>query len=152
MDRELKDINIGQAIEERRKELKITKSELARRIGIPQQHINRMLDRDTMETKRLVKVSEVLDFNFFGLFCPCQPTKVSGYLSAVTLQGHANNVIGAAPLAAELAIQKNKAEELEKVNTMLRERIEDLKGQIARLDANLKDKDTIIKLLTPKSE
>lgn len=152
MDRELKDINIGPAIEERRQELKISKSELARRIGIPQQHINRMLERDTMETKRLVKVSEALDFNFFVLFCPGSPQAVSGFMSAVTLKGHANNFVGADMVAAELAVEKSKNEAIEEKNAELKERIEELKEQIRRLDNNLKDKDTIIALLRESSK
>lgn len=151
MDRELKDIHVGKAIEERRQKLNISKSELARRIGIPQQHINRMLERDTMETKRLVKICEALDYNFFGLFCPSSTQNISGYLSAVTLQGEANNFVGSAEVVAELSIEKNKVKSLEKENVELRERIEDFKAQVSRLDANLKDKDTIIELLKPKS-
>lgn len=45
----------------------MSKSELGRKIGVPQQHINRILERETMETSRLIKVSEALDFNFFSL-------------------------------------------------------------------------------------
>lgn len=64
MDNRIRHVHIGQAIEKRRNELGLSKSELGRKIGVPQQHINRILERDTMETKRLIKVSEALDFNF----------------------------------------------------------------------------------------
>lgn len=64
----INDVHIGQAIEQRRAKLEISKSELGRRIGVPQQHVNRILERGTMETKRLVKISRELDFNFFQPF------------------------------------------------------------------------------------
>lgn len=64
MNIDIKDIHVGQAIDHRRNELGLSKSELGRRLGIPQQHINRLLERETMETKRLVKACKALDFNF----------------------------------------------------------------------------------------
>lgn len=140
------DVHIGQAIEKRRAELEINKSELGRRIGVPQQHVNRILERDTMETKRLVKVSQVLDFNFFSLFCPL-PTQVSAYLSAISFKGDANNLIGDAALVAQM--EKTKGELKEAQSDLEHKSLENqlLKEQIARLEANLKDKDAIIELL-----
>lgn len=65
----LKEIHIGQAIEKRVKELGFSKSEFARRLGIHQQHINRIFERNTIETRKLVEICKVLDYNFFALFC-----------------------------------------------------------------------------------
>ena len=62
MDNDIKHVHVGQAIDKRRNELGLSKSELGRKIGVPQQHINRILERETMETSRLIKVSEALDF------------------------------------------------------------------------------------------
>lgn len=86
MNIDIKDVHVGQAIDHRRNELGLSKSELGRRLGIPQQHINRLLERETMETKRLVKACKALDFNFFALFCPVNP-QISAYLAAVALDG-----------------------------------------------------------------
>ena len=61
MDIDIKLVHIGQAIDKRRNELGLSKSELGRRIGVPQQHINRILERETMETSKLAKVSQALD-------------------------------------------------------------------------------------------
>lgn len=93
MDNDIKHVHVGQAIDKRRNELGLSKSELGRKIGVPQQHINRILERETMETNRLIKVSEALDFNFFSLFCPKQH-HISAHLAAVSLDGNANNLIG----------------------------------------------------------
>ena len=58
MDIDIKLVHIGQAIDKRRNELGLSKSELGLRIGVPQQHINRILERETMETSKLAKVSQ----------------------------------------------------------------------------------------------
>lgn len=43
MEFAVKSVHIGEAIEKRRVELDISKSELGRRIGVSQQHVNRIL-------------------------------------------------------------------------------------------------------------
>ena len=141
MDNDIKHVHVGQAIDKRRNELGLSKSELGRKIGVPQQHVNRILERETMETSRLIKVSEALDFNFFSLFCPRQH-HISAHLAAVALDGNANNLIGDAELAVQLS-----SENLRETIKLLKEQIESLNSQILRLDSNLKDKDIIIELL-----
>ena len=146
MDNDIKHVHVGQSIDKRRNELGLSKSELGRKIGVPQQHINRILERETMETSRLIKVSEALDFNFFSLFCPKQH-HISAHLAAVSLDGNANNLIGDAELAVQLSSEKKEAENLRETIKLLKEQIESLNSQILRLDSNLKDKDVIIELL-----
>lgn len=46
-------------------------------VNVPQQHVNRILERETMETNKLVQVSEALEFNFFELFCPNKDERIS---------------------------------------------------------------------------
>ena len=143
MDNDIKHVHVGQAIDKRRNELGLSKSELGRKIGVPQQHVNRILER---ETSRLIKVSEALDFNFFSLFCPRQH-HISAHLAAVALDGNANNLIGDAELAVQLSSEKKETENLRETIKLLKEQIESLNSQILRLDSNLKDKDIIIELL-----
>ena len=138
MDNDIKHVHVGQAIDKRRNELGLSKSELGRKIGVPQQHINRILERETMETSRLIKVSEALDFNFFSLFCPKQH-HISAHLAAVSLDGNANNLIGDAELAVQLSSEKKETENLRETIKLLKEQIESLNSQILRLDSNLKD-------------
>lgn len=64
-----KKVHIGLAIDEKLQELKMSKTEFGRRIGIPQQNVNRILERDTIDTGKLVQISEALKFNFFILYC-----------------------------------------------------------------------------------
>lgn len=146
MEINIKRAHVGAEIEKRRVELGISKSELGRRIGVTQQHVNRILERETMETSRLVKVSEALDYNFFSLFCPV-PQQISANLAAVSLQGNAHNIIGEAGLASQLSKEQAEVESQKKVIKLLREQIENLKMQITRLESHLDDKDRIIKLL-----
>ena len=61
-------VNIGLLIEQKMNELDINKSEMARRIGIANQNINRVLERSSIDTDKLVAISEALDFNFFDCF------------------------------------------------------------------------------------
>lgn len=143
---DIKNVHVGEAIDKRRNELGLSKSELGRRIGVPQQHINRILERETMETNRLFKVSETLGFNFFSLFCPVQH-QISAYLAAVTLDGNANNNIGDTEIAAQLTKEQAVVESQKETIKLLKEQIDSLNAQITRLDSNLKDKDAIIELL-----
>lgn len=144
-------VHVGQAIEKRRNELGISKSELGRRIGVTQQHVNRILERETMETNKLVKVCEALDFNFFALFCPMQH-QISAYLAAVAVDGNAHNNIGDAELAAQLNKVQSEVENKNETILLLKEQIESLNAQIKRLDSNLKDKDAIIELLKERRQ
>lgn len=146
---ELKEVHIGHAIKKRIEELGMTKSEFGRLIGVPQQHINRILERDTMETKKLVKVCQALDFNFFALFCQF-PTNVNAYLAAVALGGNATYSVGDATLLAQMEAGKIKAEGLQENSALLREQIVILKDQVDGLKKQLDDKDEIIKLYKEK--
>lgn len=146
MEIELKQVHIGQAIDVRRKELGITKTEFGKRIDVPQQHINRILERETIETSRLIKISEALDFNFFTLYCQTKPS-ISGVLAAISLGGNANNQIGDTALAAKVLEAEQNIDVYKVSNQSLLDQIELLKKQITRLEENLKDKDEIIELL-----
>lgn len=158
MDMKIAQVHVGHAIEKKRNELGISKSELARRIGVPQQHINRMLEKESIDTDRLYKVSVALDYNFFALFCPIQH-QISAVLAAVTLDGDANNIIGDAEIAAqlstteaELAGEKKSVSLLKEQRDDMKRQIDDLREQISRLVANLKDKDAIIELLKERRQ
>ena len=104
-----------------------------------------------METNKLVKVCEALDFNFFTLFCPMQH-QISAYLAAVAVDGNAHNNIGDAELAAQLNKMQSEVENKNGTILLLKELIESLNTQIKRLDSNLKDKDAIIELLKERRQ
>ena len=64
----MKDIHIGKAIEDRLVEIRMSKSEFGRKIGVPQQNVNRILEHKAITTDKLQLISEVLDFDFFALY------------------------------------------------------------------------------------
>lgn len=136
----LNKIHIGKEIKKRLDEKKMSKSEFARRIGMPQQHVNRVFERDTIETKRLEAVCEALDFNFFSLYCD-NPNNVFAYLAAVNLgEGDATNLIGDTAIVAQMEVLKATIAGLEKERNAMA-------GQIQSLQDNLRDKDEIINLV-----
>lgn len=150
MNIKLNKIHIGQAIKKRFDELKISKSEFGRRIGVPQQHINRIFDRETIEVKRLMVICEALDFNFFSLFCEL-PKSISAYMAAVALEGgSATSIIGDAGVAAEMEIAKEKVKGLERERDLLTDQVLTLKSNIEQLKSQLEDKEKIIKLVDNK--
>lgn len=148
---ELKEVHIGQAIDKRREELNMSKSEFGRLIKVPQQHVNRIFERETIETAKLVKICRVLDFNFFALYCDF-PENVYAFMAAVAMgNGNALNYIGDAALASQIEKQAQKIESMEENKTTLNARISDLKDQIASLKSQLADKDELIKVYKEQS-
>ena len=147
----LNKVNIGEEIKKRLEERKMSKSEFARRIGAQQQHINRVFEKDTIETKRLEAVSEALDFNFFSLYCET-PNNVFAYLAAVSMgDGDAINLMGDAALIAQMEVLREKVESLERERGTLTDQVESLKKNVAQLESNLRDKDEIINLVKTKN-
>ena len=81
-------VNIGLRIEQRLNELNISKAEFGRLIGIPQQNVNRILDRTNIDTDKLADISEVLNYNFFYDFVPSDI--ISADHSSIAAGGNVN--------------------------------------------------------------
>lgn len=62
------DIIIGKCIEQRINELGMSKSEFAKKIGVLQPNVGRILESDNIKTDKLVEISNALGFNFFQLY------------------------------------------------------------------------------------
>lgn len=62
------DIHIGRLIEERIKEVGMTKAEFGRRISTSRQNVNTLLRKESLDTKLLRKICRVLDYDFFHYF------------------------------------------------------------------------------------
>lgn len=101
--------NIGLLIEQRMNELGVNKSELARRCGIANQNINRLLSRESIDTDKLATISEALDFNFFSCYRPhATPASSCGAVTiaadggvAVSTGGSAHHITTNAAVLAE---------------------------------------------------
>lgn len=135
METPLRQVHIGREIKTRVEALEISKSEFGRRIGVAQQHINRIFEKETIDTGRLARISEALDFNFFELYCSPHGN-INAYLAAVALGGNAENTIGDAVLAAENKFLKEKIESLEEGRKQLKSQLEDKDAIIALLQGN----------------
>jgi hypothetical protein len=61
-------IHIGKQIKVRLLETGMSKSEFARRINKTSQNVYDIFDRKTIDTGLLIKISAVLDYNFFELY------------------------------------------------------------------------------------
>ena len=89
-------VNIGLAIEQRVNELGISKSELARRLGIAQQNVNKVVfSKESLDTAKLMEISKALDYNFFELYANLSPKKTSLFNSTklqslINDKGHGN--------------------------------------------------------------
>jgi DNA-binding Xre family transcriptional regulator len=101
-------INIGLIIEQKMNELSVSKSELSRRIGVANQNINRILGKPSIDTDKLIAISEALNYNFFHEYvddaqsaptAETQPTnkvETHGPLSPASLNGDVSLDVGGA--------------------------------------------------------
>ena len=64
----LNKVDICSEIEARINQLGLSKSEFGRKIGIPQQNVNRILEKPSIDTDKLLQICSVLDYNFFALY------------------------------------------------------------------------------------
>lgn len=111
-----KDVHIGLAIEQRMNELGLNKSQLALRIGFSNQYINKLFNKDGIDTSRLISISEALDYDFFSLYRPIEGdatpvthiVKTKGDNSPATMNGDVN-------VAAPQPILNERIEALEKI-------------------------------------
>lgn len=141
----LKDVHLGKAIKKVFDESKMNKSEFGRLIGVQQQHVNRIFEREDIDTKKLKLICKALDFNFFALYCELPP-QINAHLSAVVNgSGQAYNGCDHA-LVAEVEIYKAKYEgaldtqkamkeqidTLKDTNAMYKDRIEELKKELKK--------------------
>lgn len=77
----VKRIHLGSRILQLLEEKKMSKSEFGRRIGVPSQNVNRLLEKESIETGKLIDVCEALEYNFFKEFIP---TSDAVFITATT--------------------------------------------------------------------
>lgn len=59
--------HLGKAVLEKLKEKGMSKSEFARRINKSRQNVQDIFNRESLDTKLLSDISNVLDYNFFTM-------------------------------------------------------------------------------------
>jgi DNA-binding Xre family transcriptional regulator len=116
-------VNIGLSIEQRLNELGMSKSEFGRKIGIPQQNVNRILDKPSIDTDKLALICEVLEYNFFkeytDNFSSASSNSQSGVNNQINGDGAHNNING-------------------DTNAVLQERIKSLEALLAEKERLIK--------------
>lgn len=102
-------VNIGLAIEQRVNELGISKSELARRLGIAQQNVNKVVfSKESLDTAKLMEISKALDYNFFELYANLSPKKTSLF-NSTKLQSLINDKgLGNIEFASKVGLTRNE--------------------------------------------
>lgn len=139
----VKNVHIGKEIADRIDKLKISKSEFGRRIGMRQQHVNRLLDSPSLDTKKLSDISVALDYNFFLLYVDVVGN-INAEKSAITWgSGNATVLIGDENLAAQIKVLQAKVESLQ-------EKVDTLKENEKRLTDQLNDKKELNEMLKEK--
>lgn len=134
----LKEIHIGEAIKKVFDESKMNKSEFGRLIGVQQQHVNRIFERETIETKKLVAICKALNFNFFALFCEL-PTQINAHLSAV-VNGPGQAFYGCdQAIVMENQVLQAKYDALLSTDNSLKEQIDLLKETNAMYKARIEE-------------
>lgn len=126
-------INIGLLIEQKMNELDINKSEMARRSGIANQNINRVLERSSIDTDKLIAISEALDFNFFDCFRSIEDNSIATADNggvAVAGNGTAHHFT---TNASDVAVLTERVKSLELALIEKDERISEFKERIEEL-------------------
>lgn len=109
----IKHVNIGLAIEQKISELCLSKSEFGRKIGVPQQNVNRILNKSSIDTEKLILISEVLNYNFFQEFVSERNSIIASGDCAVAVSGNNNsNVVTSNSSNAILAERIKHLEEM----------------------------------------
>lgn len=156
-------IHIGQEIEARINQLNITASEFARRIDTSKQNVNRILKKESIDTATLQRYCEVLDFNFFTLFCP-PPAE---HFEAHGKHGIAAKNIGSVDnreivvrksdeitkvgeISEEVILPQDCPEEAKHAVEKLSLEVEMLKKLLTQMEKQLKEKERFINYLMEK--
>ena len=132
----IRSVNIGGEILSRLNQMNISKSEFGRLIGIPQQNVNRILERKSIDTEKLIKICSVLKFNFFSLYFDEDRIEEIGKMT-ISATDHSQAAGRDLHIATE--------------DALMAERVNDLRDQIAILKSQLADKERIIHLMESKS-
>lgn len=106
-------INIGLLIEQKMNELGVSKSEMARRSGIANQNVNRVLERTSIDTDKLIAISEALNFNFFDCFHSDESSTVTADNGSKLIAGNGTAHHITTNASADVAVLQERVKSLE---------------------------------------
>lgn len=125
---QIPDIHIGEEIKCRFDKSGLTQKEFGARIGMPQQNICRVFNKESIDTKRLVAISRALQYNFFTLFTPPVQISIDGNHNQLNGKGAYGNINSGGD-----AILVERIKSLEALLAEKNERIGELKERIKEL-------------------
>ncbi|MEZ4850664.1 MAG: helix-turn-helix domain-containing protein [Bacteroidia bacterium] len=100
-------MHIGEVIDRQLKLSSLTKKELADRLGVSRSHIYTILERPSIDTDLLVRISKILNYNFFNHYQSLVPGGISASPEELT---------------ATIRQMREKISYLEEINDLLREK------------------------------
>ncbi|MDE5643917.1 MAG: helix-turn-helix domain-containing protein [Muribaculaceae bacterium] len=124
-------IHIGAEIKSRFDKSGLTQKEFGSKIGMPQQNVSRVFKGESIDTNKLIAVSQALNFNFFELYTNVNHREVhtEGDNSPASDSGNASVIFGDAVLAEKIKSLESLIAEKDKRIDELKERIEELKAK-----------------------
>ena len=123
----IRSVNIGEEILSRLNQMNVSKSEFGRLIGIPQQNVNRILERKSIDTEKLIKICSALKFNFFSLYFDEDRIEEIGKMT-ISATDHSQ----AAGRDLHIATSARESD-LERENSDLRQQLIEAQSKIIRL-------------------
>lgn len=122
-------IHIGIEIKKRFDLSGMTQREFGAKIGVMQQNVARIFNNESIDTKRLIAISNALDFNFFELFVNRDSISIHGDNNQLNECGASENInFASAPPDDHLRVQL-----LERLLSEKDQRIHELKERIQEL-------------------
>lgn len=80
-------VNLGELILEKVIENGLSKAKFAEQVGIARQNVDKtVFKKHGLDTDLLCVISEVLDFNFFQCFVPCNQKDYSEVKATITIE------------------------------------------------------------------
>lgn len=64
------EVNIGEQIKSKMQELGLNKARLARKLETSNQNLTHILEKTSLDTAKLARIGEVLDYDFFQYYRP----------------------------------------------------------------------------------
>lgn len=119
-----KPASVGKLIENRMDELSLTQADLAGKLGVTQQEVNRFLKKTSFDTDKLATLSRLLNYNFFKEFYVTydhpEDRESLGFRVTVDILYH--------QMERELKKYKAENDALKAENDALKEKIKELGG------------------------
>lgn len=125
----LSNVHLGQLVETRMKEIGMSGSELARRLGTSRSNMTSLLGRDDLYVKQLYNLGAALEADFFGILqkLVSMDVKLSNHLDGWDISKLSEDL---EKTQQELTILQEKVEFLQEINQLQKEQIAQCKGDL----------------------